>query len=104
MLFWQSGFFFQDDWQVTSRLTVNMGLRYEADPAITVANNLAGGFNPTTPTGLFQETSGNPIYKPDYNDFAPRFGLAWNLNSKGTTVLRAGIGVAHNGTPLMICP
>jgi hypothetical protein len=47
--------FIQDDWRVTSRITANLGLRYEYEPPITAASNLIGNFNPSAPEGLDQQ-------------------------------------------------
>ena len=38
---------------------------------------------------------GRPFYKPDRKDFAPNIGLAWDINGKGKTVLRAGYGIHY---------
>ena len=93
--------FIQDDWRVTSRLTANLGLRYEYEPPITASNNLIGNFNPRAPEGLVQETSSTNVYNGDKNNFAPRLGLAWDLTGKGTTVVRAGAGVVYTTTALL---
>jgi outer membrane receptor protein involved in Fe transport len=88
---WQSGFFFQDDWHASSRVTVNLGLRYEY---FTVPAEVAGRFynvvsNPFGPFG----SRGAPIYSPDRTDFEPRVGLAWDITGKQKTVIRSGFGV-----------
>ena len=72
---------------------MNLGLRYELEPAILVDNNNAANFDPTQPTGMVQQ-HGSPLYNTDHHDFAPRAGFAWDLTGKGTTVLRAGMGVS----------
>jgi hypothetical protein len=93
--------FVQDDWRITSKLTLNLGLRYEYEPPITDRNNLLGNFVPSAPTGLVQETGSSNIYNGDFNNFAPRLGLAWDLTGKGTTVLRAGAGIVYS-TPVLL--
>ncbi|HWF38127.1 MAG TPA: TonB-dependent receptor [Candidatus Acidoferrales bacterium] len=93
--------FIQDDWRVTPRLTLNLGFRYEAVPPVTEANNLFGNFDPNAPTGLIQQSSGNPAYNGAYDNFEPRFGLAWDVTGKGTTVVRAGAGITYGVYPLL---
>ena len=92
---WLYASFFQDDWRVTPRLTLNLGLRYEYTTPIHEDHNLLGNFDPTL--GLVQV--GHQIsspYNPDRKDFAPRVGLAWDITGNGRTVLRAGGGMAYD--------
>jgi hypothetical protein len=91
----REAFYFSDDLRLTRRLTINLGLRYEIEPALLVDNNNAANFDPTQPTGMIQQ-HGNPLYHTDYHDFAPRAGFAWDLTGKGTTVLRAGTGISYD--------
>ncbi len=87
--------YFSDDFRLNSRVTVNLGLRYESEPAILVDSNAAGNFDPFSPTGMVQQ-SGTPLYQADHDAFAPRAGFAWDITGKGTTVLRAGMGVTYD--------
>jgi len=88
--------FVQDDWRVTPRLTVNLGLRYEIDGVPTEANNLMGNFDPNAATGLVQLGHGiSSIYNGDHTMFAPRLGLAWDMFGDGKTVLRAGGSIVY---------
>jgi hypothetical protein len=87
--------YFTDNFRLNSRVTVNLGLRYELEPAILVDNNSAGNFDPFSPTGTVQQ-NGTPLYKADHKAFAPRAGFAWDITGKGTTVLRAGMGMSYD--------
>ena len=81
----------QDDWRVTPRLIVNLGLRYSFTSPIKEANGLLGSFDPTL--GLVQQGQslvGDTLWKPDHKDFSPRLGFAWDVTGKGTTVVRGG--------------
>ena len=94
--------FVQDDWRVSSRVTLNLGLRYEYDGRPIETNNYMGNFNPnvnpaTTPA-IYEAGSGSfpPLYNRDLKDFAPRFGLAWDVKGNGKTVVRLGGGIYYN--------
>jgi hypothetical protein len=110
-----SGYYFQDDWKVTPRLTLNLGLRYDLDlppvervnkmasfDTITQTIKVAGGqeafLNPAT--GDLQLRSrpdvGRRLWITDKNNFAPRLGLAWRPFGGTGTVIRAGFGTFYN--------
>lgn len=94
------GFYFMDDWRLTTRLTLNLGLRYEYEPPLVDAHNSFGNFDPKTPSGMIQQTNGNAVYNTDKRDFGPRLGFAWDVNGKGSTVIRAGTSIAYDTTPM----
>ena len=91
---WGYAAFVQDDWRVTPRLTVNLGLRYELNTVIRDDRNLLGNFSPTA--GLQQVGKGiSDPYNGDHNNFAPRVGFAWDALGNGKTVLRGGFGLIY---------
>lgn len=92
--------FFQDDWRITKRFTLNLGLRYEYEPPVVDAHNAFGNFDPSTPSGMVQQTGGNALYTTSKLDFGPRVGFAWDMAGKGTTVLRGGTSIAYDTSPL----
>ena len=87
----------QDDYKVSPRVTLNIGLRYEFVTPFYERDNLLAGFDPVTNT-LIKARSGSLFDRsrvhPDTNNFAPRLGLAWTVAPK--TVLRAGFGEGYN--------
>ncbi len=88
--------YLQDDWRVSPKLTVNLGLRYElGTPQWEDGNNLTN-FDPATNT-LLQARDGSvydrALVNLDKNNFAPRIGGAYSLNEK--TVLRAAYGTSY---------
>ena len=89
--------YIQDDWRVTPRLIVNLGLRYTFLTPMKDANNNLGNFDPSSPTGMVQQGQQgySTIWRPDPFDFEPRIGMAWDVNGNGTTVVRLGVGLVH---------
>jgi len=89
--------FIQDDWRVTPKLIVNLGLRYMYLTPMKDANNNWGNFNPSSPSGLVQQGQAgvSSVYKGDPYDFEPRLGFAWDLKGNGKTVVRAAVGLLH---------
>ena len=83
--------YLQDSIRVSSRLTANLGLRWDYYGVIHEANNHLSSYNPAT--GVFEQ--GSP-YDKDLNNFAPRVSLAWDLTGKGRTVIRSGFGLFYD--------
>ena len=86
------GFFAQDDFRVTPRVTVNLGVRYDITFPITEKNNLLANFDPNV--GLAQVGQGiSRLYPTNYNNISPRLGVAWDVFGTGKTVVRSGFGM-----------
>lgn len=115
------GFFIQDDWRVNSKLTLNLGLRYEYETGFReadgrmivgfdrtavspIAQQVLANYNANIPAGVPSETfqnlsggfvfandSSEPNQKADTNNWQPRIGAAYAFDSK--TVLRGGFGI-----------
>ena len=89
-------FFVQDDWRVTNRLTFNLGLRYEAFSPETDSHNRLTNFDIQRGVPVFagSTTSKTGGVRMDSNNFGPRVGYAYQINSK--LVARGGAGVFYN--------
>ena len=88
--------YIQDDWRVTPKVIINLGLRYMYASPMHDYNNGFGNFDPVL--GMVQQGHGiDSLYKGDHRDFEPRIGFAWDLNGKGTTVVRGGMSLIHEG-------
>jgi hypothetical protein len=121
----QTGWYFGDTWRVKPRLTLNLGLRYEPyklfadlldrnqtfDLAANKAgvrskiykNALPGLFyrDDTKPAGYGSEgTFGDVVTDPDYNNFAPRVGFAWDPSGKGKMSIRGGYAIFYDAPSL----
>jgi hypothetical protein len=101
---WQYGLHFLDRWKVSSKLTLNLGVRYEYYPLMR-RDSLGKGleqYDPVTNQVLLGGLGGNPVdlgIKTQKGLFAPRIGVAYELNNK--TVIRAGFGSTFDTYPLL---
>jgi hypothetical protein len=107
------GVFSQNDWRATSKLTLNLGLRWEFQPAPTDRFNRSTAIDLTQPS-LFT-AAGSPLnspyrgvivfpgyqgnsrnlWKPTWTNFGPRLGAAYRVDNKGRWVVRGGYGIAY---------
>ena len=81
---WDYAYFFQDDWKIAPRLTLNLGVRYEYEQLPAMIAQYA---NPLVP-----QSSTIP---QDKNNFGPRVGFAWDVFGNGKTAVRGGFGVYY---------
>ena len=93
-----TGLFFQDDFKLSRNLVINLGLRWEyqsvykeRDDILVAPDGIEGAiaipqrFRPP-----------DEAYQPDYNNFSPRVGFAWSMDSGGKNVLRGGFGMYYS--------
>jgi carboxypeptidase family protein/TonB-dependent receptor-like protein len=94
--------FVQDDWRLTPKLIVNLGVRYELTTVLKDRNNQLGNFDPNSPTGFAQVGFGlSSPYNGDHNNFSPRLGFAWDVRGDGKTVIRGGGSLMYEEIPLI---
>jgi hypothetical protein len=95
---WASMFFAQDDWKVNSKLSLNLGLRYDFITPALEASNAQTNFDPSGGGSLLFASGGSlenrGLVKPDINNFAPRVGAVYKLDDK--TLIRGGWGIFYN--------
>lgn len=92
--------FARDVWRVSPRLTLDLGLRWDVNPAPGEAD---GNFplaivNADNPATLALAPRGTPLWRTTYNNFAPRIGIAYRIFDKpgGESVVRGGFGVFYD--------
>jgi hypothetical protein len=88
--------YLQDDFKVSRKLTLNLGLRYEFATPFYEKNNRLSNYDPTTNTII--QARGGSLYDrglvdPDRNNFGPRIGFAYSILDK--TVVRGGFGMGY---------
>lgn len=92
---YEHSFFVQDDWKLTDRITVNLGLRYDIFVPDTEKEDRLVNFDPQTNTLIYAGENGTDrrVNKQiDWGNLAPRLGVAWDVTGNARNVVRAGYG------------
>jgi hypothetical protein len=94
---WENGFFAQDDFRVTPRLTLNLGIRYDILTLPVEVDDRQANFDLVTGALIVAGANGAPrqLIPNDYHNFGPRLGFAYQLTNDGKTVLRGGYGLFY---------
>jgi hypothetical protein len=101
--------YFQDDWRITPRLTLNIGVRYEFNLSARNDSGQCADFSPTTPNpqaggrlgalvfcGEGEGRSGDSVIPPGwYGGVGPRLGFSWSPTRFKNTVIRGGVGASY---------
>ncbi len=106
------GFYLQDDWKVSRKLTINMGLRWDFESGLTERHDRFGVFDPAVTNPLSQRTGLNlkggwifpdkglgrrTLKSTEFGKIAPRLGIAYQLLP--STVFRVGAGIFYTAAP-----
>jgi outer membrane receptor protein involved in Fe transport len=88
------GFYFQDDWRASNRLTFNLGVRYEFRSDITDSDGRVSALR--DPLTSAQFTIGPIMTNPSYRNWSPRLGFAYDVFGNGKTAIRGGFGIYYD--------
>ena len=98
----EEGYFFQDDWKIAKHLTFNLGIRYEYFGDPKERNGFQGNYteanmlSDSTPLSNISVKPGVGWFNTDKNNFAPRFGFAWDPTGNGRTAVRGHFGMFYD--------
>ncbi|MEK7856780.1 MAG: TonB-dependent receptor, partial [Acidobacteriota bacterium] len=92
---WENGIFVQDDWKVSKRLTLNLGLRYEFFTNPTERYGRQANFDLSNGRLIAAADGGDSLTDTDTNNFGPRVGFAYDLDGKGKSTIRGGYGLFY---------
>jgi len=92
---WRDGLYIQDDWKLSAKMTLNLGVRWEFYQPIYEVNDKEMNIDPTTMTRVLAGKDGNSraLYDPTRTNFEPRVGFAYQANAR--LVVRGGYGIAN---------
>lgn len=100
---WAVDGFAQDEWRLSARVTASAGLRYEFNAPPTDADNRMRVFDVARLALVDVGQNGVPAsgLERDFNNFAPRTGISWDVTGHGTSIVRGGYGIFYDSGTLI---
>ncbi|HEX8250297.1 MAG TPA: TonB-dependent receptor [Pyrinomonadaceae bacterium] len=92
---WENAAFVQDDWRVSRKLTLNLGLRYEYFTNPKEQYGRQANFDITSGRLIVAGDNSNSLTNTDKNNFSPRVGFAYDIGGEGKSVIRGGYGIFY---------
>jgi len=92
----QFAWYVQDDWKISSRLTLNLGVRYDVDLGFVDSAHQEQGSRVLKALQIIGNPFGSKVVKDDKNNFSPRVGFAYDFKGNGRQVIRGGYGVYYD--------
>jgi hypothetical protein len=92
----QFAWYAQDDWKVSSRLTLNIGVRYDVDIGFVDSEHQRQGSRVLKALQIIGHPLGSRVVKDDKNNFSPRIGFAYDIKGNGRSVVRGGYGIYYD--------
>jgi hypothetical protein len=92
----QFAFYVQDDWKISPRLTLNIGVRYDVDIGFVDSRHQQQGSRVIKAFQIIGNPLGSRVAKDDKNNFSPRFGFAYDIGGNGRSVVRGGYGIYYD--------
>ena len=104
---WGLGLFAQDEWRITSRVTLNYGVRWEVNPPYTEVRDRLNTFVPGQQSTVFPQAPLGVLFPGDagvakglaavqWTGFAPRIGFAWDTDGRGRLVIRSSYAILYD--------
>ncbi|HET9529119.1 MAG TPA: TonB-dependent receptor [Blastocatellia bacterium] len=91
----QLSWYVQDDWKITPRFTMNLGLRYDVDWGFVDSENQVNN-RTFRALQIIGSPYGQRVVEDDTNNFSPRIGLAYDVKGDARSVIRAGYGIYYD--------